>query len=86
MDIKNIARLAHLRFTEEELVMMEKEMAELTEMVRELPEISQDSADNRPIMVLRSDEVIDSKQSHEKLMANAPLVVSGCFAVPKTVE
>lgn len=86
MDIKHIARLAHLRFTEEELVLLEKDMAELTEMVKELPEILQDSADDRPIIVLRSDEVIDSEQSHEELMANAPLVVSGCFAVPKIVE
>ncbi len=86
MDIKHIARLAHLRFTEEELVMMEKDMAEFTEMVKDLPEISQGLADDRPIMELRSDEAIGSQQSHEELMANAPFVVSGCFAVPKTVE
>ncbi len=86
MDIKHIARLAHLSFTEEELAIMEKDMAELTEMVKELPEMSQASAYERAIMELRKDEVCANKQSREELMANAPLAVSGCFAVPKTVE
>ena len=37
IDVKHIAGLARLRFSEEEFVQLETEMISLAEMVRELP-------------------------------------------------
>lgn len=86
-DVSHIARLAHLRFSEQELSQMEKDMTELAEMVKELPDPQEQavfSEDN--VMQLREDDAEPMSLNRQDVLVNAPLVQSGCFAVPKTVE
>lgn len=87
IDVSHIARLAHLRFSEQELSEMEKDMSELAFMVRQLPDVQErceNGTDN--IMQLREDASEPESLSRQDVLMNAPFVQSGCFAVPKTVE
>lgn len=86
-DVSHIARLAHLSFNEQELSQMEKDMQELAEMVRELPDAKEKiTCSEESVMQLREDDAEPVSLSRQDVLANAPLVQSGCFAVPKTVE
>ncbi len=87
IDVKHIAGLARLRFSEEEFVQLETEMISLAEMVRELPEYEDDgSYSEQRIMELRPDIPEKGKYCRDEILSNAPDAQSGCFAVPKTVE
>ena len=86
MDVKHIAGLAHLRFSDEEFMQLETEMLSLAEMVKELPEREAGNYPEQRIMELRPDEPENGKFSLDDILSNAPDAKSCCFAVPKTVE
>ncbi len=87
IDVSHIARLAHLSFTGEELIIMKEDMTRLVEMVAELPENDIQPGENSvDAMELRKDEVIPSGLSKEEILGNAPETEHGFFVVPKTVE
>lgn len=87
IDVKHIAGLAHLRFSEDELAKLETEMLSLAEMVKELPDCNDDgSYSEQRIMELRPDISEKGKYCRDDILSNAPDVKSGCFSVPKTVE
>lgn len=86
IDVKHIAGLARLRFSEEEFVQLETEMISLAEMVRELPDHDDCSYSEQRIMELRPDIPEKGKCCRDEIFSNAPDAQSGCFAVPKTVE
>ncbi len=87
IDVKHIAGLARLRFSEEEFAQLETEMLSLAEMVKELPDCDDDgSFSEQRIMQLRPDVTENGRFSRDDILSNASDVKSGCFAVPKTVE
>ncbi len=86
-ELLNIAKLAHLSFTPQELEEMEKDISALTDMVKELPcNTEEEPSSYNAVMELRSDTAQANKYARDDLLSNAPLTVKGCFAIPKTVE
>lgn len=86
-DVQHIAKLAMLKFTDEEAKAFEKEFASIVGMVENLPEMESKGAlldpDNQ--MELREDVVVPS-MPRDELLSNVPRLVAGCVVVPKTVE
>lgn len=86
-DVQHIAKLAMLKFTDEEAAAFEKEFASIVGMVENLPEMESKGAlldpDNQ--MELREDVVVPS-MPRDELLSNVPRLVAGCVVVPKTVE
>ena len=86
-DVQHIAKLAMLKFTDEEAAEFEKEFESIVGMVESLPEIDSKGAllDPSNQMELREDVVVPSMPRNE-LLSNVPHLVAGCVVVPKTVE
>ena len=86
-DVQHIAKLAMLKFTDEEAAEFEKEFDSIVGMVENLPEIDSKGAllDPSNQMELREDVVVPSMPRNE-LLSNVPHLVAGCVVVPKTVE
>lgn len=86
-DVQHIAKLAMLKFTDEEAAEFEKEFESIVGMVENLPEIDSKGAllDPSNQMELREDVVVPSMPRNE-LLSNVPYFVAGCVVVPKTVE
>lgn len=87
IDVKHIAKLAMLRFSDEELADMGRELTGIVKMVEHLPDIESAKTLLEPdnLMDLREDTVIAS-YPREEMLANAPQTAQGCIVVPKTVE
>jgi aspartyl-tRNA(Asn)/glutamyl-tRNA(Gln) amidotransferase subunit C len=85
INVRRIAELASLDISEADIPRFERDMEEIAAMVSELPHIDGNGS-AQTTMKLRSDTVEEIKYSREELMRNAPEVVNGCFAVPRTVE
>lgn len=87
IDVKHIAKLAMLRFSDEELADMGRELTGIVQMVEHLPDIESAKTLLEPdnLMDLREDAVIAS-YPREEMLANAPQTAQGCIVVPKTVE
>lgn len=87
IDIRHIAKLSRLKIDETEMAEFEREMKAIVAMVERLPELDEEYApESENAMKLRRDEAETDKFTKEELLANAPDVQSGCFAVPKIVE
>ena len=86
-DVRRIAKLAMLKFSEEETEKFEKEFSRMISMVENLPEISgmDTLLDQDNLMDLREDTVVPSTPRIE-ILSNVPHQVAGCIVVPKTVE
>ena len=86
-DVQHIAKLAMLKFTDEEAAEFEKEFESIVGMVENLPEIDSKGAllDPSNQMELREDVVVPSMPRNE-LLSNVPHLVAGCVVVPKTVD
>lgn len=87
IDVKHIAKLSMLQFTDEEAQAFEKEFVEIVKMVEHLPEIESAATLLEPgnTMELREDEVVPS-YPREEMLQNVPHAAAGCIVVPKTVE
>lgn len=88
IDVKHLAKLAHLRIEDAELAKFEKDMESIVAMVEQLPEVSGDASGLDPDhpMKLREDAEGTDKLTRSELLANAPKMQAGCVVVPKTVE
>ncbi len=86
-DIEKITKLSALRLEADEISVLEKEMTEIVEMVGRLPD-SEGSLlfGNGGVMEMREDSEACFENCRELIIENAPELISGCFAVPKTVE
>ena len=86
IDVKHIAKLAHLSVSDEEVPALEKEMGDILEMVENLPPLESKQAliDVNNTMQLREDEVVPSYPRSE-MLKNVPQTAAGCIVVPKTV-
>lgn len=87
IDVRHIAKLAKLKFSDDEIASFEKEFAEIVGMVENLPEIESAATLLEPgnLMALREDTVVPS-YPREAMLQNVPESVAGCIVVPKTVE
>ena len=86
IDVKRIAELAALRFSDSELSEIEHDMLDLADLVSGLPELEGELEPDAAAMLLRRDDEPSDCLSREKALFNAAESDDGCFSVPKTVE
>ena len=90
-DVENIAHLARLAISEDQLPVYVDSLSKILSFVEQLD--AADTAAVEPmahplasqVQRLRPDEVIDTDQ-HEKYQRNAPSVAAGLYLVPKVIE
>ena len=89
-EVKHLASLARLKFTDEEIAAYTKDLGNIVEFAEQLNEI--DVTDVKPTAhildihnVFRKDETHES-YDREKLLQNAPTKAAGCISVPQVVE
>ena len=86
VDMDKIAKLSKLSISDSEKEKFEKQIENMIAMVEKLPEIDGKTyVDASKRMELRPDEVQPS-MDRASLLENAPEVLAGCVAVPKTME
>lgn len=89
-EVRHIAGLARLKFTDSEVTKFTNDLASIVEFADELNEI--DVSNVKPTAhildiqnVFREDEMHES-YDREKLLQNAPTKAAGCISVPQVVE
>jgi aspartyl-tRNA(Asn)/glutamyl-tRNA(Gln) amidotransferase subunit C len=93
MDIRKVAKLAHLEITEEEVAMYTPQMADIVKYVEQLNEL--DTENIEPMLggltdegsateTIREDTIVPSL-GQEAALSQAPSAVSGHFQVPKVL-
>jgi len=90
-DVENIAHLARLAISEEQLPVYVDSLSKILSFVEQLN--AADTAAVEPmahplaeqVQRLRPDAVVDADQ-HEKYQRNAPSVAAGLYLVPKVIE
>lgn len=93
MDIKKIAKLAHLEITDDEVALYTPQMADIVKYVEQLNEI--DTEDIEPMLggltvegeatVTLRDDVPAGSLGQEAALDQAPSAVAGHFQVPKVL-
>ena len=87
IDIAHIAKLSRLHIEPEKMDKFEKDMAAIVDMVDRLPDVEDElTLDAEHPMKFREDLAVENKFRRQEMLANAPVVQSGCLVVPKTVE
>ena len=89
--VEEIAHLARLEITEEELPVYVDRLSRIIDFVEQLS--AADTGDVEPmahpladqVQRLRADQVTESDE-HEKYQRNAPSVAAGLYLVPKVIE
>ncbi len=93
MDVRKIAKLAHLEITDEEVALYTPQMAQIVKYVEQLNELNTDdvepmlgglTSEGQTTQTIRCDTVADSFTQAEAL-AEAPSGVAGHFQVPKVL-
>ncbi len=93
MDIKKIAKLAHLEITEEEVALYTPQMANIVEYVEQLNELDTASVEASIGGLTKEGEATETRREdvpheslgQEKALDQAPSAVSGHFQVPKVL-
>jgi aspartyl-tRNA(Asn)/glutamyl-tRNA(Gln) amidotransferase subunit C len=93
MDVRQVAKLAHLEITEEEVAIYTPQMAEIVKYVEQLSELDTENVEpaiggltpeGEATATIRADEVIPSL-GQETALEEAPSAVAGHFQVPKVL-
>ena len=93
MDVKKVARLAHLEITDEEVDLYTPQMADIVKYIEQLNELDTESvepaiggltAEGESTETERADVVLPSLGQREAL-DQAPAAVAGHFQVPKVL-
>jgi len=86
-DVNYIARLAHLRFSEEEKLDCQKKLASILEYMQQLREIDTDGVEPTthvfPMTNVFREDIVRPGLSREEALANAPEHTADSFKVPK---
>ena len=89
-EVEHVAQLARLKFDDEQIEMLLKQMNSILDYFDKLQEL--DTGDTEPTShavalnnVFRDDKVEESPD-RELLLKNAPSQEKGCFKVPKVIE
>lgn len=90
MDVRDVAHLARLHLTDEEVETFQGQLDDILAYVHQLKELDVDgiepTAHAIPVQnVYREDEIRESLD-HDVVMGNAPAVFGDEFKVPKIVE
>lgn len=93
MDVKNIAKLAHLEITEEEVALYTPQMADIVAYVEQLNELDTESVEASIGGLTREGAATETRRAdvpHESLgqalaLDQAPAAVAGHFRVPKVL-
>lgn len=94
MDVRQVAKLAHLEITEAEVALYTPQMAEIVKYIEQLNEL--DTGDVEPMLggltaegemtpTVRPDSVTNSLEQ-EAALGEAPSAVAGHFQVPKVLS
>ena len=88
-DVKNVARLARLEFSNNELENMTKDMAEIVAYVEKLNELDVDGVPETAHVLQLTNVFREDKAefvlTNEEALANAPKAKQGHFSVPKVI-
>jgi len=93
MDVRQVAKLAHLEITDEEVAIYTPQMAEIVKYVDQLSELDTENVEpaiggltpeGEATATIRADEVIPSL-GQETALEEAPYAVAGHFQVPKVL-
>jgi aspartyl-tRNA(Asn)/glutamyl-tRNA(Gln) amidotransferase subunit C len=93
MDVRQVAKLAHLEITDEEVAIYTPQMAEIVKYVEQLSELDTENVEpaiggltpeGEATATIRADEVIPSL-GQETALQEAPSAVAGHFQVPKVL-
>ena len=93
MDVRQVAKLAHLEITDEEVAMYTPQMADIVKYVEQLNELDTESvepaiggltAEGQATQADRGDEVQGSL-GQQAALDQAPSAVAGHFQVPKVL-
>lgn len=93
MDVRKVAKLAHLEITDEEVVLYTPQMADIVKYVEQLNEL--DTGDIEPMLgglteegeatkTIRGD-VVTGSLGQKVALEEAPSAVAGHFQVPKVL-
>lgn len=89
-EVKHIAKLSRLNFTDNQLKKFSLELSDIVDMANEISSL--DTENIKPTAhilentnVFRKDEVGPS-YDREEILSNAPTKESGCISVPRVVE
>jgi aspartyl-tRNA(Asn)/glutamyl-tRNA(Gln) amidotransferase subunit C len=89
-DVENIATLARLEFTDEELDQLTQQLGSILDYASQLNELDTDGVKPSPHGVLGSnvfrEDVVEPSLSLDQALGNAPDQEDGCFKVPKIIE
>ena len=93
MDVRQVAKLAHLEITDEEVALYTPQMAEIVKYVEQLNEL--DIEDIEPMLggltdegkatAADRDDVVRPSLTQDEALAEAPAAVAGHFQVPKVL-
>lgn len=93
MDVRKVAKLAHLEITDEEVELYTPQMAEIVKYVEQLNEL--ETGDIEPMLGGLTDEgaateadrddVVVPSFTQEEALNEAPAAVAGHFQVPKVL-
>lgn len=93
MDVRSVAKLAHLEITDEEVTLYTPQMADIVKYVEQLNEL--DTAEIEPMLggltdegaatAADRDDVIVPSFSQAEALSEAPAGVAGHFQVPKVL-
>ena len=89
-EIKHLASLSRLNFSDEELVKFTKDMSGIVDMANEISTLDTDNVKPTAhilenINVYRKDEV-GASYDREEILKNSKTKESGCISVPRVVE
>ena len=93
MDVRHVAKLAHLEITDEEVALYTPQMAEIVKYVEQLNELDTDhvepmlgglTAEGEATQTVREDEPRGSL-GQKAALSQAPSAVEGHFQVPKVL-
>jgi aspartyl-tRNA(Asn)/glutamyl-tRNA(Gln) amidotransferase subunit C len=90
-DVENIAHLARLAITDDQMPVYVESLSKILNFVEQLN--AADTASVEPmahplkgqVQRMRADEIVDQDR-HEKYQRNAPKVEAGLYLVPKVIE
>ncbi len=93
MDVRKVAKLAHLEITDEEVAVYAPQMADIVKYVEQLNELDTENVEPMPggltdegeaTLTIREDAIRESFAQTDAL-SEAPLGVAGHFQVPKVL-
>jgi len=93
MDIRTVAKLAHLEITEEEIELYTPQMAEIVDYIEQLNELDTDdiepmlgglTKEGKATYTVR-DDVVKTSLGQASALSEAPSAEAGHFQVPKVL-